>query len=296
MSKENIYAAMRQSEMCNWVGGGDPEVIGVANFTCIIENLPLQHSDAVLDFGCGIGRTSVLLAEFLNQGGQLVGSDIVPGQIRFCREQFASAFPDVTFYCVRSSNPQYDNLTAATADATPVIGEDEFFLQHRQLFDVVVGFSVFTHFNPPMAGHFLKQLRDATKPGGHLLLTWFLDHPDNPANFSGFPAKLGAGEEFSDPSGNLFFGLFSPVLVSELAARADLLVERISYGSWRGGQWPLMPLKGQHAQDLVILRRPLPTEFDANIYLKIHQDVAAAEVDPLQHYLTFGCREGRRLR
>jgi hypothetical protein len=53
MSTEKIYAAMRQSEMCNWVGGGDPAAVGAINFTSIIENLPLRRGEAVLDFGCG---------------------------------------------------------------------------------------------------------------------------------------------------------------------------------------------------------------------------------------------------
>jgi hypothetical protein len=76
------------------------------------------------------------------------------------------------------------------------------------------------------------------------------------------------------------------------------MVERISFGYWRG--WPFNSLKGQHGQDIVILRRvdapSLPIEFDAEIYLSIHKDVADAGVDPVQHYLACGRKEGRRLR
>jgi SAM-dependent methyltransferase len=102
---EEIYEAMRNSGMVDWVGGGDPATIGGYNFTSITENLPLRRDHVVFDFGCGIGRTSVKLAEFLTEGGQLVGSDIVPGQIQFCREQFAHHFPNATFHCIKSSNP-----------------------------------------------------------------------------------------------------------------------------------------------------------------------------------------------
>jgi SAM-dependent methyltransferase len=295
-ASENIYAAMRQSEMCNWVGGGDPAVVGGCNFTSIIENLPLRRNDVVLDFGCGIGRTSVFLAEFLNEGGQVVGSDIVPGEIQFCREQFAHVFPNATFHCVNSSNPLYNDEVTATQNATPAIDEELFFSQYRDVFDMTVAFSVFTHFNPTMAAHYLRSLRNVTKPSGHLFLTWFLDHPSNPTQFLGMPARLGAGENFTDPKGNLTVALFSLAAVAELAADAGLLIERVSYGSWRGGGWPFAPVKGQHYQDIVILRWALPSEFDANTYLQIHQDVAAAGVDPVQHYLTHGYREGRCLR
>ena len=78
MSAKEIYIAMRQSAMVNWVGGGDPAEVCEVNFTSIIEDLSLRRDHAVLDFGCGIGRTSALPVEFLNQGGRVVGSDIVP--------------------------------------------------------------------------------------------------------------------------------------------------------------------------------------------------------------------------
>ena len=139
---------MRQSQMNNWMGGGDPAVIGAATFTSIIENLALRRDAAVLDFGCGIGRTSIHLAEFLN-GGQVVGSDIVPGAIQFCREQFAHVFANATFYCLQASNPLYANplyapYVTATAEATQTIDEELFFLKYRDAFDLIVAGSVFT--------------------------------------------------------------------------------------------------------------------------------------------------------
>jgi cyclopropane fatty-acyl-phospholipid synthase-like methyltransferase len=72
-----------------------------------------------------------------------------------------------------------------TETETAVIDEGEFFSTNTNRFDVTVAFSVFTHFDPTMAAHYLKALNDMTKPTGHLLLTWFLDHPDNPRNSPG---------------------------------------------------------------------------------------------------------------
>lgn len=37
----------------------------------------------------------------------------------------------------------------------------------------------------------------------------------------------------------------------------------------------------------------LPEDFDPSEYLRLHKDVAAAGVDPVQHYLTYGATEGR---
>ena len=113
-----------------------------------------------------------------------------------------------------------------------------------------------------MAGYYLKALNEITKPSGHLFLTWFLDHPTNPAQLSGMRARLKSGESFIDPGSDLGFALFSLAAVAQLAADAGLLVERISFGSWRGGDWPTAPLKGQYYQDILIFRRAPSSELD----------------------------------
>lgn len=37
----------------------------------------------------------------------------------------------------------------------------------------------------------------------------------------------------------------------------------------------------------------IPADFDPSIYLELHADVKKAGVDPIQHYLQFGIKEGR---
>jgi SAM-dependent methyltransferase len=224
-----------------------PQEIGALNFNSIIENLPLRRDYAVLDFGCGIGRTSVYLADFFNEGGSVVGSDIVPGWIQFCQEQFAQAFPNATFFCVKANHPHFDDAANETMGATPVIDEEQFFKKYHAAFDMVAAFSVFTHFDPTMTAHYLEYLRAVTKLSGHLFLTWFLDHPCNPAE-----SRLGPNENFRDRDGKLRFAIFSLSAVADLARNTGLAIECISYGYWRN--WPPNALKGQHGQDIVILR------------------------------------------
>jgi SAM-dependent methyltransferase len=264
MSVEKAYAAMRNSAMREWVGGGDPEAVGRGNFASIVENIMLKPDFSVLDFGCGIGRTSAALAEFLKEGGQLVGTDIIPAQIQFCREQIGQFFPNTTFHCIQANNqannPLYGQFVSMTQAQASTIDEREFFSSNDNRFDTTVGFSVFTHFNPTMAAYYLRALNQMTKPTGHLLLTWFLDHLENPSQLLGFPVRLGSGESFADPSGSLVVALYSPTAVAHLAADAGLRIERISYGYWRRAEWAAAPLKGQHYQDIVILRRRPPRE------------------------------------
>jgi len=284
---EAIFEAMRQSEMNTWVGGANPAEISWENFACVLDNLSLRPSDRVLDFGCGIGRTSVPIANFLSIG-ELVGVDIVPAQIRFCRAEIASRFRNASFYCTNARNPHYDRLIS---ENDIVISEDDFLKNHAASFDLVVAYSVFTHFDPPMAAKYLSFLKQLTKEDGWLFLSWFFDHKANPSD-----RRLSNGEDFRD-LGNLAFALFSPQLFEELVADAGLQIRRVTYGYWREGR-PNVTLKGEHPQDIAILYRPieLPVDFDPVRYLELHRDVAEAGVDPVRHYLDHGRREGRRLR
>ena len=245
----DAFAAMRGTEMQEWVGGGhDPAYIGQMNFDVLCDNLRLRPDFRVFDFGCGIGRTAVPLAAFLGKG-HLVGSDIVPAQIRFCREEITTRFPNSEFHCPRAQNPLYDHLISEDHDGT--ISEAEFFAAHRETFDLVVGFSVFTHFDPGMAYHYLCQLRDVTKSGGLLLLTWFFDRPDNPPGH-----HLPAGADFADLSGNLGLALYSVAQMQELVGRSQLQLERLNFGWWRHDLKPTLAIRGQHPQDCVILAKP----------------------------------------
>jgi SAM-dependent methyltransferase len=282
-----VFDAMRQSEMRAWVGDAEPRAIGEQNFRSIVENFPLRRDHTVFDFGCGIGRTSVPLAEFLTEG-RLIGADMVAKQIQFCHLEIASRFPNTAFRCTRAHNPHYDPYAAADRDTA--IDEAAFFAAHHGMFDLTVAFSVFTHFDPTMAARYLRALRDMTKPGGQLLLTWFLDHPDNPAD------RRLSGGEFADPTGELGFAVFSLPLVQHLASTAGLSVLRVTYGFWRGWAWDTV--RGQHPQDMIILARlnELPADFDPQRYLALNADVASTGVDPAMHYFAFGRNEGRRLK
>ena len=92
MSAEPVYEAMRSSAMCNWVGPGDPETIGRTNFTSVIENITLQPNHSVFDFGCGIGRTSAALAEFLGEGGRRSEQTLFQARYNFAGISLESSF------------------------------------------------------------------------------------------------------------------------------------------------------------------------------------------------------------
>jgi hypothetical protein len=51
-----------------------------------------------------------------------------------------------------------------------------------------------------------------------------------------------------------------------------------------------------HAKKMLNAEPQLPKDFDAKAYLKANPDVKAAKADPVQHWLTYGYKEGRPLR
>jgi hypothetical protein len=52
----------------------------------------------------------------------------------------------------------------------------------------------------------------------------------------------------------------------------------------------------EHAQMMMSAEPQLPENFDPKAYLKANPDVKAAKMDPVQHWLTYGYKEGRPLR
>jgi SAM-dependent methyltransferase len=250
-----IFSKMTMSGMLDWVGGGDPKIVGKINFDTIVQNIWMKPSFRVFDFGCGIGRTSVTLADYLISG-ELIGSDIVPAQIRFCKDEIESRLNNSQFYCLDAENPAdtggvgtYNELRKQSEGQAEVISESAFASKYKEYFDVGVAYSVFTHFTTSMASRYLVWLRDLIKEDGNLFLSFFLDHPSNPA-----PQRLVAEEGWKDSIEGVYLNMavFDENLVAKLANDADFQVCKIVYGFWRTQS--NHRLVGQHFQDVVVLR------------------------------------------
>ena len=106
--------------------------------------LSMEKFDAVLDFGCGIGR---VIRHFRNvHGPRYYGTDYNPKLIAWCRH----------------------NLKFARFSTNHLIGKLEF--KDRQ-FDFIYALSVFTHLREEQQHFWIKELARILKPGGYLFLT-----------------------------------------------------------------------------------------------------------------------------
>ena len=105
----------------------------------------LRTVGAVFELGCGTAR---LLRYFRGIGGiRLVGSDINPDCIAWCRDHIAG--PE--YYCNEVTPP------------LPFAGDNDF--------DFVYAYSVFTHIPPHLQLGWLQEIRQILRPGGFFLCT-----------------------------------------------------------------------------------------------------------------------------
>ena len=109
----------------------------------------IEDFDAILDFGCGIGRVIRQWASL--DGPTLHGTDYNPSLVAWCRRRLPFARFEVN---------ALDRPLAAAASS----------------YDLVYCLSVFTHLSEPLQQFWMAELGRVLKPGGYLLITTHGDH------------------------------------------------------------------------------------------------------------------------
>lgn len=127
----------------------------------------LQADDAVLDIGCGIGRTAIALADFLQPPGRYAGFDVIKFAIAWCKKHIQSRHPAFSFTYADVHNQTY-NPAGAVAAA-------QFRFPYNEAgFSFALATSVFTHLMPDASEHYIAEAARVLKSGGKFLSTWFL--------------------------------------------------------------------------------------------------------------------------
>ncbi len=145
--------------------GGTERTTGEdAALSFVLKTVPgfieLIQGKTVLDFGCGLGWQAVAMAK--RGAGRVVGLDI-------------------------------RDLTAAAANARQAGCAERVSFTNRlspdELFDVVISCSSFEHFSDP--GDILRQMRETTRPGGVVIITfaepWYSPHGSHMNFFAKIP-------------------------------------------------------------------------------------------------------------
>ena len=250
-----IFEKMRQSEMNDWVGGSDPEAVGTAQAAMVNSLISINNDSKVLDFGCGIGRTIAALLKG-SEPVELVGMDIMPPVIDFCKENFKTLGRQMTFEVVSDDNDHYDHLKGQ-GNSKP---RDQLISEYGENFSTGYALSVFTHVAADDFVSILKFVADMLAPGAEFLFTCFCLTPYSrymvEEKQSLFPLEGGVYQKdkcvfignVADP---LAFIAFDRTEIERMAWEASLVVTKVQHGVWMGGGL------GAFLQDCVVVRKPM---------------------------------------
>lgn len=235
-----------------WIGPGDP--IGhyyrgvweyLAYLTVLLE---LRREEAVLELGCGHGRTAHGLLYYLRHPGRYVGLDVDRRGIEDAQSRISARYPNFQFVWTNVRSRVYNPL--GEVDAADVV-----FPVEAASFDAAYAASLFTHLLPAEALNYLRQTRHALRDGGRCLFSFFvLDHYRGPGTSVSplyeFDSPLAghsgvAVHEADRPDAAIAYSLDA---IDDLCARTGWHVDRVIPGLWSES-----PGLAAHEQDLVVL-------------------------------------------
>lgn len=142
--------------------GGDYEQAGRVQ-EGLLRLLDVEHTDAMIDLGCGSGRLASRLARFYK--GQFLGVDVVKEMLDYANARTPDNFRFV----------EVDDIAIPAPDASA---------------DLVTAFSLFTHLLHEETFIYLEEAKRVLRPGGRLVFS-FLEMAA-PNHWSIFAASLGA--------------------------------------------------------------------------------------------------------
>lgn len=300
---QDLFSLINSMPALGWVGGGDAAGVGTANWRLVQQNCAVPSNAKILDFGCGVGRTAIAALATLGSDAEVVGMDIVSPMIAFCNSEIVPRFPNSRFFCTAAAHPAYDEFKKEPGGTAETVDEEKVWTSLAGKLDLVMAFSVFSHFNPPMAGHYLKKIRQSLARTGTVLFTCFLLDPLsaaamrsgtalNPANPDGSFPDAPTDEDETYDFNRLYFSGLGQKLLLGLVDASGLYVDRILYGSWRRGA------ETERFQDCVVAKvKPyLPADFDPRVYVSLHPDLRSANVEGTRHWLNHGFYENRKYR
>lgn len=231
-----------------FIGLGDFKQIGDHFFRLFVEYGYLKPEHLVLDIGCGLGRMARPLTQYLKNGGEYWGIDIVKDAINWCNQEYSPRYPNFHFQVSDIYNKVYNPLGQDQAAEYKLPYEDE-------SFDFVFLTSVFTHMFLPDINNYLAEISRVTKSGGISFITFFILETESLIKMILDQSSLKFKHEIEGgltidsefPESAIAFKL---ELVREMYEKYHFTIEEpIHYGVWSGRE------NGISYQDIIIARK-----------------------------------------
>jgi SAM-dependent methyltransferase len=211
----------------------------------LVDLCELRPDDAVLDVGCGSGRTAVPLTDYLDREGRYAGFDVAPKAVAWCMENISESHPNFDFTVVDVQKPSYN----PTGKYKP---SDFCFPYPDGSFDVVLVDSEFTRMLPVDVTHYMDEIVRVLKPGGRSLITFFLLNEESSALSEEGKGSITFEHEIQGARtadvGNPEAAIaYSEAFVRDVYRERGLEIrEPMHYGTWCGRT------NGMSGQDVVI--------------------------------------------
>ena len=212
------------------------------------EEIELKPTDAVLDIGCGVGRTAIALTQYLNKEGSYAGFDVVEKGINWCKKGIGNDFSNFQFEYVSLFNDLYNTSKNKAADFV--------FPYDDGRFDKVFTISLFTHMQIDEIQHYFNEIERVVNDSGLCFSTFFLydsndeDYIASKKDFN-FPHE-GDGFRLMNEnvkSGNIAIHKFK---LDEMFKKANLQKVRIVDGYWKD---KVRDKSKKEYQDIVIFKK-----------------------------------------
>jgi ubiquinone/menaquinone biosynthesis C-methylase UbiE len=215
------------------VGFEEFKTNGEEFFRYYTELCDLRPYERMLDVGCGIGRKTFLLTDYLNHQGSYEGLDIVKTGIDWCTERITCKYPRFKFQLIDVFNRHYNPTGRYKASEYTFPFADE-------SFDFVVLCSVFTHMQTQDVEHYLCEVARVLKTGGRCLISFFLLNESSltlmRANKSSINLSSNLGSCWvADPSDPEAVTGYEEDFVRVVYDKCKLEIkEPVHYGAWCG--------------------------------------------------------------
>lgn len=127
----------------------------------------LERQQAVLELGCGHGRTGRGLLSYLRSPGSYTGLDVDAVRIADAQARIQARYPNFQFVRADVRNRHYN--PSGAVDATQYR-----FPFETASFDVIYAASLYTHLLPGETLNYFRESRRVLKEGGRCLFSFFL--------------------------------------------------------------------------------------------------------------------------
>jgi len=202
-------------------------------FRHYVELCSLRRDERMLDLGCGIGRKTLQLVDYLSENGSYEGMDIVKSGIDWCTEKYTSRHPNFRFQLIDVYNQLYNPAGKYKASEYKFPFPDMYF-------DFAVLNSVFTHMMPEEMENYLSEVARVLKRGGRCFTSFFLLNHESSSQIKEGRSTLdlrydyGPARAVSRETPELALG-YDERYIADLYEKCGLDIRTpILYGSWCG--------------------------------------------------------------